>query len=81
MVFIFLAYFTQGTKFLWQLFSLTCVCVCPTLCDPMDYSPPGSYVHGDSLGKNAGVGRHFLPQGIFPTQGLNMCLPRLRLCR
>ena len=27
-----------------------CVCVyalsCPTLCDPMDYSPPGSSVHG-----------------------------------
>ena len=20
--------------------------LCPTLCDPMDYSPPGSYVHG-----------------------------------
>ena len=20
--------------------------VCPTLCDPMDYSPPGSSVHG-----------------------------------
>ena len=20
---------------------------CPTLCDPMDYSPPGSSVHGD----------------------------------
>ena len=25
-----------------------------TLCDPMDYSPPGSSVHGDSLGKNTG---------------------------
>ena len=22
-------------------------------------------------GKNSGVGSHFLPQGIFPTQGLN----------
>ena len=22
--------------------------LCPTLCDPMDYSPPGSSVHGDS---------------------------------
>ena len=20
--------------------------LCPTLCDPIDYSPPGSYVHG-----------------------------------
>ena len=39
-----------------------CVCVCaraclvaqscPTLCDPMDCSLPGSSVHGDSPGKN-----------------------------
>ena len=35
---------------------------CPTLCDPMDYSPPGSFVHGDSPGKNTGVGCHALPQ-------------------
>ena len=28
----------------------------------------------DSLGKNTGVGRHFLLQGIFPTQGLNIGL-------
>ena len=26
-----------------------------TLCDPMDFSPPGSSVHGDSPGKNIGV--------------------------
>ena len=44
---------------------------CPTLCDPMDCSPPGSSVHGDSRGKNPGVGCHALLQGIFPTQGLN----------
>ena len=25
--------------------------------------------HGDSLGKNTGVGTHSLLQGIFPTQG------------
>ena len=28
-------------------------------------------------GKNTGVGCHFLLQGIFPTQGLNLCLPAL----
>ena len=28
--------------------------MCPTLCDPMDYSPSGSSVHGDSLSKNTG---------------------------
>ena len=43
-------------------------------CDPMDCSPPGSSVHGDSLGKNTGVGCQFLLQGIFPTQGSNLCL-------
>ena len=44
---------------------------CLTLCNPMDCSPPGSSVHGDSPGKNTAVGCHSLPQGIFPTQGLN----------
>ena len=55
-----------------------CVCVCVraralshmTLCDPMDCSLSGSSVYGDSPGKNTGVGRHFLLQGIFPTPEL-----------
>ena len=34
--------------------------LCPTLCDPMDYSPPGSSVHWDFPDKNTGVGCHFL---------------------
>ena len=41
---------------------------CQTLCNSVDYSPPGS------SGKNTGVGYHFLLQGIFLTQGLNPCL-------
>ena len=49
---------------------------CLTLCDPMDYSPPGSSVHGDPSGKNTGC--HALLQGIFPTQGSNPGLPRCR---
>ena len=48
--------------------------LCPTLCDHMDYSLPGSSVHGISQARNTGVGCHFLPQGIFPTQGLNPSL-------
>ena len=36
---------------------------CQTLCNPMDCSPPGSSVHGDSPGKNTGVGCHSLLQG------------------
>ena len=45
---------------------------------PMDYSPPGSSVHGDSPGKNTGVGCCTLLQGIFPTQGSNPGLPHCR---
>jgi len=45
--------------------------LCLTLCDPMDCSLPGSSVHGDSPGKNTGVGCHALLQGIFPTQRSN----------
>ena len=41
------------------------------LCDPMDYSPPGSSVHGDSPDKNTGVGCHALLQGSFPTPRSN----------
>ena len=59
-----------------------CLCLvtqsCPTHCDPMDCSPSGSSVQGDSLGKNTGVGCHALLQGIFPTQGWN---PGLLHCR
>ena len=51
---------------------------CPTLCKPLDYSPPDSPAHGDSPGNNSGVGWHFLLQGIFPTQGLNPGLPNCR---
>ena len=46
---------------------------CPALWDSRDCSPPGSSVHGDSLGKNTGVGYHALLQGIFPIRGWNPC--------
>ena len=51
---------------------------CPTLCDPMDFSLRGSSVHGDSPGKNTGVGCYALLQGIVPTQRSNLSL---LLCR
>ena len=46
---------------------------CLTLCDPMDYSLPGSSV----LGLQARILEldcHALLQGILPIQGSNMCL-------
>ena len=42
---------------------------CPTLCDPVDCSPPGSSVHGILPARILEWG--ILCQGIFPTQGLN----------
>ena len=46
-------------------FVFTCVlCLvtqsCPSLCDPMICSPPGSSVHGVSPAKTTGVGCHAL---------------------
>ena len=52
--------------------------IASTLYDIMESSLPGSSFHGDSLGKNIGVGFHVLLQGIFPTQGSNPGLPRCR---
>ena len=52
--------------------------LCPTLCGPMDYSPPDSSVHGDSSGKNTGLGCLALLQGIIPTQQSNPGLPHSR---
>ena len=72
--------FREIARFLLQ--SLVCVRLvtqeCPTLCDPLDCSPPGTFVHGDSLGKNTGVDCHALLQGIFPTQRSNPGLPHCR---
>ena len=44
---------------------------------PHGLCPPGSSVHGDSPGKNTGVGCHALLQGIFLTQGSKPGLPHL----
>ena len=56
-----------------------CVCVCAQsvrlLATPWTI---GSSGHGDSPGKNPGVGCHALLQGFFPTQGLNPGLPHCR---
>ena len=64
-------------KMMWHVCIYVCVCVCvcvytyavlshSVLHNPMDYSPPGSSVHGDSPDKNTEAGCHALLQGIFP---------------
>ena len=52
--------------------------LCPPLCDPMNYSPPGSSLHGIPQGKNTRVGCHSLLQRIFLSQGWNPGFPRCR---
>ena len=51
-----------------------CCCLgaqlCPTLCDSLGCTPPGSSVQGDFSGKNTRVGCHFLLHGTFPDQCL-----------
>ena len=47
--------------------------LCLTLCDPSACSLQAP-LSVEFPGKNSGVGCHFLLQGIFSTQGLNLCL-------
>ena len=50
-----------------------------TLCDPMDYNPAGSSVHGYSPGTNTGVGCHVLLQGNLPDPRIEPESPLLRV--
>ena len=47
---------------------------CLTLCNPTNWNPPRFLSPQDFPGKNTGVGWHFLLQGVFPTQLLNLHL-------
>ena len=52
--------------------SLSHVCL---FCDPVDCTQSARFLCPWNLpGKNTRVGCHFLLQGIFPIQGLNLCL-------
>ena len=61
----------------WSLFLYVCFCCClvtqscPTLCNPMDCSPPASSVRGICQARILGSCCHSLLQWLFPTQGLN----------
>ena len=52
---------------------------CPTLRDPVDFLETTRLLRPrDFPGKSTGEGCHFLFQGIFPTQGLNLNLQHCR---
>ena len=56
----------------------SCVCVCaqscPTLCEPMHYSPPGSSVHGIFQARILKWVAFSLP-GDLPSPGINHASP------
>ena len=54
---------------------------CPSLCDPMDCSLPGSSVHGIVHARVLEWVAISFSRGIFLTQGLNLRLLRLPHCR
>ena len=47
---------------------------CPTVLQPHELLPAKLLCPWDFPGRRTGVGCHSLPQGIFPTQGSNLCL-------
>ena len=50
-----------------------------TLCDPMDCSPPGSSVHGDSPGKNPGSGLPCPLPGALHNPGIKLMSSALQV--
>ena len=63
-----------------DLYLIVCLIarLCLLLCNGIECSMPDSSVHGDSPGKNTGVGCHAILHGIFPTQGSYPGLPQCR---
>ena len=72
------------SKWFWEKLKtiiLICACGCAkslrwclTLCEPHGLYPARLLCPWDSPDKSTGVGCHALLQGIFPTQGSNLCL-------
>ena len=55
--------------------------LCPTLCDPMDWSPSAPSVHGILQARVLEWTTLSSSRGIFPTQGSNLSLQQLLHCR
>ena len=69
---------SKCSQYYFALFVCLVAQSCLTLCNPVDCSPPTSSVHGDSPGKNTGVGCLALLLGILPTQGSYLGLSNCR---
>ena len=64
----------------WSMLVGVCAQSCPSLCDPWTVAHQAP-LPCDFPGKNTGLGCHFLLQGIFLTQRLNLCLLGLLHCQ
>ena len=62
-----------------EIWGRMCVCTqsCPTLCDPIDCSPPGSSCPRKFSGNNTGVGSHFPPPEDLSHPGIKPASPAL----
>ena len=70
--------FTEGSGRTTAMYKKVLVAqLCLTLCNPIDYSPPGSSLHGIPR-QEYWSGCCSLLQGIFPTQGSNLSFPHCR---
>ena len=68
-----MVYKEETQEYVYLSFPVTQSCL--AICDPMDCMWLAKLLcPWNSLGKNTGVGRHSLLQGIFPTWGLNLGL-------
>ena len=74
--------FTRLEKELKESYKDAVLCLaaqsCPTLCDPMDYSPPGSSVHGILQARILEWVAISYSRGSSQTQRLNQVLPHCR---
>ena len=82
-VYIYMYIYIHTHTHAYMCLYIDCVCVCVCVCshsamsdslNAHDCSLPGFSVHGDFPAKNTAVGCHFLLQGTFPIQGLNLNL-------
>ena len=72
---IFLLYYvSESLRIIWIVFAAAKLLQsCPTLCNPIDGSPPGSPCPWDSPGENTGVGCHFLLFKYYLQDSIYLC--------
>ena len=80
---VFYPVLTSVTSFWWtpnllcgqfNVYQSLCVCACSVAADSETPWNARRFHPWNFPGKNTGMGCHFLPQGIFPTQELDLCL-------